>query len=143
MDKPIPERWRRVAGHFSETLRKLVSHRGMEAEAELIDAIGVDRLLELYAGEEPRLGEFIEAARILRVPVSTFQIYEPGAFPELELAFAELLYAASEMSPKERTQLAEAMTALPHRLGAHDCEVEGNLPELPASLLWVLRRASE
>lgn len=143
MSKPIPETWRLAAGHFSTVLRRLADHRGFEAEQELISIIGEPRLKALYAGEEPKLGEMIEAARVFGVSLSTFQIHEPGAFPELELGYAELLHAAAQMSPGERQRLIEALFELPARVRSSGARPDQAAPPLPESLLAVLKRAPD
>lgn len=106
----------RLAGspgaHFSDVLEMLTAYRGLEAEEELVEFLGLKRFSELLHGEEPRFGEFLEIARILRVPLSTFQITSAGQFPELELAYAELLYHAASMTPVQRHELAGAMVRL-------------------------------
>ena len=130
--------WRSPGEQFSHTLRILVDHRGLATEGELVDLLGRDRLLALYKGAEPRLGEFIEIARILDVPLSTFQVVEPGAFPELEIAFAEILYHAAGMSPEDRSGLAEKISAL-----ALTKEAPEDNSVLPDTLLAALRRGGE
>lgn len=104
--------WKGVGENFAETFQKLIHYRGLEAERELISALTDRRVGELREGEEPRFGEILEIARILSVPLSTFQIFDRGDFPELEIAYADILYAAGEMSSEEREGLARRMSAL-------------------------------
>lgn len=136
MSRTAAEAWRYPGRHFAETLSLLVAHRGLEAERELIDILGRDRLLSIYGGQEPRFGEFLEISRVLQVPLSTFQIFEPKSFPELEIAFAEVLYHAAKLSGAERASLAEEISAL-----ALDVAGRKN-PQapLPESLLAALKR---
>ncbi len=132
-------RWR-LAGspgvYFSEVLLTLSAYRGLEAERELEEFLGSTRYSELLNGEEPRFGEFLEIARILRVPLSTFQISSAGQFPELELAYAELLYHAASMTPVQRHELAGAMVSLV-RPEASDAE------ESSAEIIPLPRRTRE
>ena len=86
--------------------------RGLEAERELIATLTHFRVAEILDGDEPKFGEVLEIARILRVPLSTFQIFNPGDFPELEIAYVSILYAASEMNAKQRERLADKMIQL-------------------------------
>ena len=97
---------------FAKTLKFLVAHRGLAAERQLLKSLGRNRLMRLYEGEEATFGEFLEIARILRVPLSAFQIVTPGEFPELEIAFAELSYHALSLSEEERILLADEVKRL-------------------------------
>jgi len=143
MGKAVPERWRHASGHFACVFQRLVDHRGLEAEGELIDSLGAERLKALYDGDEPRLGELIEAARILDVPLSTFQLHDRGAFSELEVAFAEVMYAAGDMDAGQRLRLVEELAALPARIQAGDAADEPSDAQLPETLLSIIRRAAE
>lgn len=120
-------------------LKFLTTHRGFEAESELVDLLGKPRLKALFSGEEPRLGELIEIARILEVPLSTFQIHEPGSMPELEIVIAELYHTAAGMTPSELSQLVEHVSAIAEGGVTAQPPSSG----LPGSLLRAVRRASE
>lgn len=105
---------------FADMLQTLVAHRGLAAEQELIEVLGFARLMQIYDGAEPVFGEFLEIARVLKVPLSAFQIADPGDFPDLETAFAELLYSAAAMTAGQRAALARKLRALaraPHAPG--------------------------
>lgn len=130
-------RWETPGQRFGRMLGVLVAHNGLEAEAELIDLLGKARLKSLYDGDEPRLGELIEIARILNVPLTTFQIVEPGAFPELEIAFADVLRAARGLDPARRQELAGRITELAG--WARQDQLGSTLPD---SLLNAVRRAT-
>lgn len=90
----------------------LVHYRGMAAEKGLLETLGEQRLAEIYDGDEPRFSELEEIATILTVPISAFQITSPGDFAELEIAFAEVLYAARSLSPSDREALATRIVKL-------------------------------
>ena len=104
--------WEGVGSNFAETFQVLVHFRGLSAERELICVLSEKRMAQLYDGDEPRFSEVLEIARILRVPLSSFQIFERGDFAELEIAFADIMYAACEMNSNERQHLAQRMCSL-------------------------------
>lgn len=110
---------------IASMLQLIVHHRGLGAEQMLLDAFGEKRLAQIYDGDEPRFSELEEIATILVVPISTFQINGPGDFAELEIAWAELLFHARNLSQAEREMLATAMVDL-----IHDQAGEGNVLEL-------------
>jgi hypothetical protein len=147
MTKAIPDRLRRASGHFTYVFKRLVLHKGMEAEDELIESLGRDRLKALYDGAEPRLGDLVEVSRVLDVPLSAFQIHEKGGFSELEVAFAEVMLAASAMTVSERIRLIEEIARLPKRIVAEPApdtsEVREDAAPLPETLLSIIRRAAE
>ena len=91
---------------IAQMIKLVVHHRGAEAELELIQAFGELRIKEIYEGDEPRFSELEEIASILSVPVSTFQISNPGEYPELEIVWAELLYHAQGLNRRELEALA-------------------------------------
>ena len=97
---------------IASMLQLLVHHRGLCAEQMLLDAFGEGRLAQIYDGDEPRFSELEEIATILAVPMSTFQITGPGDFAELEIAWAELLFHARNLTQPEREALATAMVDL-------------------------------
>lgn len=97
---------------ISRTIKLVAHHRGAAAEADLVAAFGKDRLMAIYAGDEPRFSELEEIASILSVPISTFQLSCRGDFPELEIAWMEILYHAYSLNRREREKLASDMTAL-------------------------------
>lgn len=136
MAGPWKMRWATPGDRFAHILKTLVNHLGLEAETELIELLGRARLKELYEGDEPRLGEFIEIARILEVPLSTFQIAEPGSIPELEIAFAEILYTSASLDPQRLALLADRMSDLATEFR----KIEPNGPPLPESLRGALRK---
>ena len=124
---------RETPGHrISEVIKFLVHYRGIEAEHALISAFGQDRILEVYAGDEPRFSELEEIASIMSVPISTFQIVSPGDFSELEIVWAEILYTAKLMNRREREKLS--LTLL---------EVIRTDDEVGANLLDQLRQRTE
>lgn len=97
---------------FGASVQIIVSHRGLAAERELIDCLGLARLMQVYDGADPSFSEAVEIAHILRVPLTSFVPFDPGSIPELDIAFAELLYAAAPLSPDQRTALANHITEL-------------------------------
>ncbi|WP_420430612.1 hypothetical protein [Hyphobacterium sp.] len=110
---PDIDRFREPPGRrIAKTIRLVVHHRGPDAEADLLQAFGEARLKAIYAGDEPRFSELEEIASILSVPMSTFQISCRGDFPELEIAWMEILYHAYSLNRREREKLASDMTAL-------------------------------
>lgn len=126
---------------FAETLQFLVNHRGLGAEQEIVEVIGLARLMQIYNGDEPKLGEFLEIARILRVPLSAFQISGPGEFPELEIAFAAILYRARVLDKDERHELADRLTELAKSNGP---PIDGpdSLGEINQAIHNIARQAS-
>lgn len=101
---------------FSESFAFLVAYRGLAAEQELLEILGPLRLAELYEGGEPLFSELIEISRVLRVPFSSFLVTSPGGFEELEIAYAELLYYAAQLSAKERAGLQQELLDIAGRL---------------------------
>ena len=116
MGQERPTRWSDAPGEFTKKFRELVDHRGIDAERELIDIFGVERLKALYEGEDPHFTEALEAARILKTPISSFERHDPGSMGEFEVAIAELVFEAGDMDPGERRKLIEALIALPERV---------------------------
>lgn len=114
---------------FGASVQLIVSHRGLAAEQELIEFLGLARLMQLYDGAEPGFSEAVEIARILRVPVSTFTIIDPGSLTELDQAYAELLYAAAPLSREQRTALANHITALADDLLDGGCAEPADSPK--------------
>ncbi|WP_421784916.1 hypothetical protein [Hyphobacterium sp.] len=107
------KRFRETPGRrISDIIKKIALYRGKDAEVELIQAFGEARLKAIYAGDEPRFSELEEIASILSVPLSTFQLSCPGDFPELEIAWMEILYHAYSLNRREREKLASDMTGL-------------------------------
>lgn len=144
MTKAIPQHWRQATGRFTETFQRLVDHRGMHSEQELIDTFGLDRLKALYEGDDPGFSELVEIARILDAPLSMFQIHEHGAFSELEVAFYEVIHAAGGMTAHERVKLIEELAALPARIKARADDSEADTRStLPETLVSILRNAAE
>ena len=129
--------WESPGERFGRMLDIIVRHQGLDAESQLIEFLGKDRLIELYGGEEPRLGELTEISRILNVPLSTFQVVEPGAFPDLEIAFADVLHSAASASDATRLRLAEKISEL-----AYWARQENTGPNVTDSLLGTVRRSS-
>lgn len=129
--------WESPGERFGRMLGVIVHHQGKETEQQLIEVIGAARLSELYSGEEPRFGEVIEISRVLNVPLSTFQVVEPGSFPDLEIAFADVLHSAVGISNATRLRLAEKMSEL--ALWARN---ERPPTHLQDSLLGTIRRSS-
>lgn len=103
---------------FSESFAFLVAHRGLAAEQELLEILGPLRLAELYEGGEPFFSELIEISRVLRVPFSSFLVTAPGGFEELEIAYAELLYYAAQLSGQKRAELQRELMDIARRLAA-------------------------
>lgn len=145
MKKPIPDNLNNVSGQFTEMLPKLVEHRGLSAEAELIDALTLDRLTALYDGAEPSFSEVNECANILRVPITVFQLKEPGTVRELEATYGEMLWHGARLPEQERTALAEAysqwLTAYFASLGVQ-LKV-GDDQTLPETLISIIRKATD
>ncbi|MEE2526798.1 hypothetical protein V0U79_10485 [Hyphobacterium sp. HN65] len=107
------DRFRELPGERIASMIKLVvHHRGPEAELALIHAFGEARIKEIYGGDEPRFSELEEIASILAVPVSAFQVSAPGEFPELEIAWAEILYHANGLGRRDLEKLALELAKL-------------------------------
>ncbi|AZU02803.1 hypothetical protein X907_0255 [Glycocaulis alkaliphilus] len=97
---------------FGASVQTIVSHRGLAAERELIEFLGLARLMQIYDGVDPSFPEAVEIARILSVPITSFVPIDPGSMRELDIAYAELLYAAAPLSPGQRAALAAHVTDL-------------------------------
>lgn len=101
---------------FGASVQLIVSHRGLSAEQELIEFLGLARLMQIYDGVDPSFPEAVEIARILSVPITSFVPVDPGSIRELDIAYAELLYAAAPLSPGQRSALAAHLTGLADEL---------------------------
>lgn len=145
MNKPIPENLGSVSGQFTEMLPKLVQHRGLSAEAEIIDALTLERLTALYEGAEPKFSEVIECSNILRVPVSVFLLKEPGTIREFETAFGEMLFYSARMPENERAEFAVAFSKwVSEYLTSKGIQLKaGDDPELPDTLISLIRKATD
>lgn len=99
---------------FADALIFLVNHRGVLAENRMVEALSLPRFTQLLEGAGPTFQEVETIANILGVPISSFQITHHGPSPELEIAFAEILYESSRMSKQERTNLAQEILKLIH-----------------------------
>lgn len=107
---------------FGERVQTIVSHRGLRAERELIEVIGLARLMAIYDGADPTFPEAVEIARILYVPLSSFAIIDLGSFPELEIAWAELLYASALLGRDRRADVVDHVTKLAHGLQSGEAD---------------------
>ncbi|PHS28477.1 MAG: hypothetical protein COA84_01450 [Robiginitomaculum sp.] len=99
---------------FTDAFHFLVEHRGVEAEQKLVAKLSLHRFSELIGGNEPTFSETVVIAEILNVPVSSFQKCKPSPAPELEIAFAELMYVGCQMPKRQRTELAVKILELIH-----------------------------
>lgn len=118
---------------IAQLLKLVVHHRGPDAEQKLIEAIGEERLFEVYSGQEPRFSELEEISATLSIPISTFQSFNSGDFPQLEIVWAELLYHARSLSHREIEELALRIAELTPS-GSHAKALIrkiGHLPKLP------------
>lgn len=97
---------------FGASVQLIASHRGLAAEQELIEFLGLARLMQIYDGVEPGFSEAVEIARILRVPVSAFTVVDRGSVAELDTAFADLLHAAAGLPRERRADIARHITGL-------------------------------
>ncbi|WP_439633919.1 hypothetical protein [Glycocaulis sp.] len=97
---------------FGASIQLIASHRGLAAEQELIEFLGLARLMQIYDGADPSFPEAVEIARILSVPITSFVPVDPGSIRELDIAYAELLYAAAPLSAGQRSALASHLTDL-------------------------------
>lgn len=97
---------------FGANVQLIVSHRGLSAEGELIEFLGLARLMQIYDGADPSFPEAVEIARILSVPITSFVPIDPGSIRELDIAYAELLYAAAPLSAEQRAALAAHITGM-------------------------------
>lgn len=120
---------------FGASVQLIASHRGVSAERELIELLGLARLMQIYDGVDPSFPEAVEIARILSVPITSFVPVDPGSIRELEIAYAELLYAAASLSSEQRAALAAHITDLAEDLRSEIPEqVRSARRERPASL---------
>lgn len=101
---------------FGASVQLIASHRGLSAEQELIEFLGLARLMQIYDGVDPSFPEAVEIARILSVPITSFVPIDPGSIRELDIAYAELLYAAAPLSTGQRSALAAHLTDLAEEL---------------------------
>ncbi|WP_421786219.1 hypothetical protein [Hyphobacterium sp.] len=118
---------------IAQLLKLVVHHRGPDAEQKLMEAIGEERLFEIYSGQEPRFSELEEISATLSIPISTFQSFNSGDFPQLEIVWAELLYHARSLSHREIEELALRIADLTPT-GSHAKSLirkMGHLPKLP------------
>ena len=120
---------------FSELLRDLVRFRGVEAEDELLDLFGEERLSAMYEGTEPQIGEFFEILRILKVPPSMFDVFEKGASPEVELLVSEILRYSAQLEHRDRHSLVEALLKTLQR--------HAGKPEIGIALLRIISDAND
>ena len=120
---------------FSRLFRDLVDFRGPEAETELYDLFGQERVTAFYEGVEPNFGEFFEIARILNIPFSAFAQFDPGNAPEVELLVAEILYYSAGLADAERRSLVEALL---HTLRRH-----AGKPDTTMTVLRLIENANE
>ncbi|WP_429912863.1 hypothetical protein [Glycocaulis sp.] len=120
---------------FGASVQLIASHRGLSAEQELIEFLGLARLMQIYDGVDPSFPEAVEIARILSVPITSFVPVDPGSIRELDIAYAELLYAAASLSSEQRAALAAHITDLAEDLRSDIPEqVRSPRREHPASL---------
>lgn len=97
---------------ISECISFLVHFRGMKAEKELLEAFGELRIVEIYEGDEPRITELVKIAEILGFPLSTFIEQKSGVVPDLEIAWAQILYHIAGKPPDERDRFIQKVLAL-------------------------------
>ncbi|MBL4617027.1 MAG: hypothetical protein JKY46_04985 [Robiginitomaculum sp.] len=100
--------------NFTKSFAFLINHRGTIAEQQLVEHLSVKRFADLLDGHEPTFREVENIAKILGVPLSSFQLYNESVSPELEIAFAEIMYESCSMSKIERESLAEKIVKLIH-----------------------------
>lgn len=124
---------------FSARLRALVAHRGLKAEIDLKTLFGEGRLKALYGGAEPTLSEIIDITQILSVPLTAFDVFDGSGWPELEMAYAEMVYHSAEMSDEERAIMANEVIKMV-RASANLSQEPG--PPLPDSITALLQGGS-
>jgi len=114
MDYSTSGRTKREKQSFTNALIFLINHRGPDTEEILVQALSLKRLTSLLGGAEPTFRETEGIARTLGVPISAFQNSIHTAAPELEIAFAEIMYECSRMSKMEREEIAQKIIELVH-----------------------------
>ena len=120
---------------FGASVQLIASHRGLSAEQELIEFLGLARLIQIYDGADPSFPEAVEIARILSVPITSFVPIDPGSIRELDIAYAELLYAAAPLTAGQRSALASHLTDLAGELLTGGLKAEAAEPGLPQARL--------